>query len=72
MKLHEPKTIQEAIDDLQQFLECDMYSKFKPIEVIQGEELCREDYFKNEGEFIKYIQEHFKLLEKQIEKIKSK
>jgi len=66
MKLHKPKTITEAIGDLQQFLECDLYSKFRPIETIQGEEWQREDYFKDEGEFIKYMRDHFKILEDQI------
>jgi len=45
MKLHKPKSIQEAIDDLQQFLEADLYSKFRPEQEIVGETLYREDVF---------------------------
>lgn len=71
MKTHKPKTTIEAINDLQQLLEADLYSKFKPIEMIKGEKWCREDYFKNENDFHKYIEEHFELLRKQICTIKS-
>jgi len=70
MKIHKPKTIDEAIDDLQQFLECDLYSKFKPIKMFNGEEWCREDSFKNENDFHKYLEVHFELLRKQIKSIK--
>ncbi len=62
MKLHKPKSIQEAIDDLQQFLEADLYSKFRPEQEIVGETLYREDVFPNEKEFLKYINEHFNIL----------
>jgi hypothetical protein len=71
-KIFKPETIEEAIYDLQQFLECDLYSKFRPIEKIKGEEWQRKDYFKNEGEFIKYLGMHFKLLEDQIKKLNNK
>jgi len=66
MKIHKPKSIKEAIDSLQGFLECDMYTKFRPIETIKGEEWGRKDYFKNEEEFIEYIRRHFEILEKQV------
>ena len=69
MKIHKPKTIKEAINDLQQYLEADLYSKFRPIEKIQGKKWCREDFFKNEGEFIKYLEEHFGILRKQVRKL---
>jgi len=71
MKLHKPKSIQEAIDDLQQFLEADLYSKFRPEQEIAGETLYREDIFPNEKEFLKYISEHFNILRKQINKLKT-
>jgi len=66
MKIHKPKSIKEAIYSLQEFLECDLYTKFRPIEKIKGKEWCRKDYFKNEEEFIKYLENHFELLRKQI------
>ena len=69
MKLYKPKTIKEAIKDLRQFLECDLYTKFRPIEKIKGKRWCRKDYFRNEGEFIKYIEEHFDLLLKQVKRL---
>ena len=72
MKTYKPKTIIEAINDLQQFLEADLYSKFKPIEMIKGERWCREDYFKNEKDFYKYIEEHFEALRKQVKELNSK
>ena len=70
MKIHKPKSIQEAINNLQQFLECDLYSKFRPEQEIAGETLYREDVFPNEEEFLKYINEHFNILKIQINKLK--
>jgi len=70
MKIHKPKSIQEAIDDLQQFLEADLYTKFRPEQEIVGETLYREDVFPNEEEFLKYINEHFNILKIQINKLK--
>ncbi len=72
MKTIKPKTIEEAIDLLQQFLECDLYSKFKPEIEIEGETWGREDFFKNEGEFLEYIDGHFNVLRKDINSIKLK
>jgi len=54
---------------LQQFLEADLYSKFRPIERIKGEKWCRKDSFKNEKEFYEYIENHFELLRKQIKEL---
>ena len=71
MKIHKPKSIQEAINDLQQFLEADLYSKFRPEQEIAGETLYRKDVFPNEEEFLKYINEHFNILRKQINKLKT-
>ena len=69
MKTHKPKTIIEAIDNLKQFLEADLYSKFRPIEYIKGEEWKRKDSFKSEKDFYEYLEEHFELLIKQIKEI---
>ncbi|HUS49921.1 MAG TPA: hypothetical protein VMZ91_07130 [Candidatus Paceibacterota bacterium] len=69
MKIHKPKTIQEAIDDLQVFLESDLYSKFRPIEEIKGKEWIREDYFKDEKEFYNYLNQHFNILKEQIKEL---
>ena len=70
MKLHKPKTIKEAVKDLQQFLECDLYSKFRPEEKINGEVWVRDDVFPNKKEFYKYLDDHFGILQKQITKLK--
>ncbi len=77
MKVHKPKTIQEAIDDLQQFLECDMYSRFRPGQTLligkNGEEEVwfrdAKEVFKNERDFLEYFRSHFNILEKQIKKL---
>ena len=69
MKVHKPKTIQEALNTLQQFLECDLYSKFRPEKEIDGSVWVRDNQFKNENEFHKYIEEHFEILRNQIEEI---
>ena len=54
------------IDELQEFLECDLYSKFRPIEKIKGKEWCREDCFKNEKEFVEYMRLHFNAMKKRL------
>ncbi len=68
MEVHKPKTIEEAIQSLQQFLECDLYSKFRS-EKINGEIWTRDNQFKDKNEFHKYIEEHFSILFKQIEEL---
>ncbi len=70
MKIHKPKTIKEAIDDFQQFLECDMPSMIFPKEKVLGKGWVRVDPFKSREEVIKYLEAHFKILEKQINEIK--
>ncbi len=55
------------IDELQEFLECDLYSKFRPVEKIKGEEWCREDYFKSEEDFLEYIRLHFNAMKKRLD-----
>ncbi len=69
MELHKPKTIKEAIDTLQQFLECDLYSKFRPEEIIKGEVWTRDNPFKDENDFHKYIEEHFEILREQLKEV---
>ena len=70
MKTHKPKTIKEAIDDFQQFLECDMPSMVFPEEKVLGKDWKRVDSFKSREEVIEYLGIHFKILEKQINEIK--
>ena len=78
-RAHKPRTIKEAIDDLYQFFDCDIYSHFYP-EVIEvpatkgGKpvkvQMCRKDLFKNEKEFRRYLKGHFDILQKQIKLIR--
>jgi len=69
MKTIKPKTIKEAIDNFQMFLECDLYSRFRPDTEIKGEIWSREDVIKDEEEFLKYINDHFNILREEIKKI---
>lgn len=75
MKIHKPKSVKEAIDDFQVFLECDLYSKFRPEQIIplsspKNKEkkltFYREDFFINEREFLKYLETHLNILRKEI------
>ena len=72
MNISKPKTIKEAIDSLQTFLEVDMYSKFRPEIKLQGEKWYRQDFFKNENEFIDYLQAHFNILRKEVKMLSLK
>lgn len=69
---HKPKTISEAIDNLQDFLESDLYSKFRPEQKLPTgkkgklKSWYREDVFADEKEFIKYLQDHFNILKEEI------
>lgn len=72
MEVSKPKTIEEAIDDLQEFLECDLYTKFRPGKNIKGEMWYREDPFLNENEFHKYIDGHFDVLKEQVRNLSNK
>jgi len=69
MKTKQPKTITEAIDDFQQFLECDMPSMVFPKEEVLGKGWKRVDPFKSREEVVEYLRIHFKILEKQINKL---
>ena len=71
MKIHKPKTIQEAIDDLQTFLECDMPSMIFPEEKVLGKNWERVDPFLSREEVVEYLKIHFDILEKQITKLSS-
>jgi len=71
MKIHKPKTIKEAIDDFQTFLECDMPSMIFPKEKVLGEDWERVDPFKSREEVVKYLRIHFEILRKQINKLNS-
>jgi len=68
-KPYQPSTIKEAIDDLQDFLESDLYSKFRPEHKIKGKKWYRQDVLKNEKEFWEYLDAHFNILRKQIKRI---
>jgi len=80
MKIHKPKTINEAINNCQEFLECDLYTRFRPGQTLpigkngKDEIWYRDDkdVFKSEKEFIKYLQAHFDILKKQIAKLQGK
>jgi hypothetical protein len=73
-KLYHANSIAEAIADLEDFLESDLYTLFRPeikIPAMKGskkkvETFYRKDTFKNEGEFIDYLRNHFKILGKKI------
>ena len=72
MRVHHTKSIKEAIDTLQEFFECDLYSKFRPEHKLPSgknrkmENWYREDTFPNEEEFLEYLDGHFKILKKDI------
>jgi len=72
IKLHHPKTLAEAINDFQVFLESDIYSKFRPECKIKNKRIgYRKDYFRNEKEFLKYIKIHFDVFREEINKANS-
>lgn len=56
--IHYPQTIEEAISDLETFLEVDMWY------AVHNE-------WKDQRDMIKYLRVHFGILEKQIKKIKT-
>lgn len=59
VKTFTPKTIEEAVNELQTFLEADMWHSF-------------EDEFTGEEDMCNYLYNHFKILREQIRKIKKK
>jgi hypothetical protein len=67
-----PETIDKAIDELQQFLDCDLYTKFRPEMKIKKEKFYRRDFFKTEKEMSEYLEAHFNILKSQIKRIRRK
>jgi hypothetical protein len=59
MKIHRPKTIDEAINDLHAFLDSDMWYAFNK-------------EMKSEKDLCKYLNIHFKILRQQIKYIRKK
>jgi hypothetical protein len=68
MKISKPKTIIEAIEDLEEFLDSDLYTKFRPQVKLPTKKKIwyRQDFFKSEKEFREYLKTHFKILKKQV------
>jgi len=56
------KKIKKAIDNLQDFLECDMPSKIFPQETFNKQRWVRTDYFRTRKDVEQYIEDHFKVL----------
>jgi hypothetical protein len=65
-------TVDEAIDDIHTFLDCDMWSKCHPGMIIGAVKYHRQDYFKNEKDFREYLEAHFNILRKEIKRIRRK
>jgi len=70
-QVYKPKSIKEAIDNLQGFFECDLYSKFRPDMKLKKEVWTRTDVLKNEKEFEEYLQKHFDILRDEIKEMNS-
>jgi predicted restriction endonuclease len=70
-KVYKPTSIDDAINELQEFLESDLWSKLND-EEINGKCFTREDKFKNEGELWEYLDEHFNILREEIKRLKKK
>ncbi len=62
------KTMEKAIHELHEFLDADLYSKFKPDMRIKKEIWTREDAFNNEEEFSQYLREAFSVFKGKIKK----
>ena len=71
-QVYKPKTIKEAVDILEEFLECDLYSKFRPEEIIDGKVWRRTDIIKTEKDFSEYLKCHFDILRKEIKRLQNK
>lgn len=80
MKIYKPKTIKEAVDLFQDFLGCDLYTRFRPAKTLpigkngKDEIWYRDskDVFKSERDFLRYLDEHIKVLRRQISKFNKK
>jgi protein-arginine kinase activator protein McsA len=64
------KTLKEAINDLQAFFECDIWTKFYPEIKVKNKIWIRDDKFKSKREFEQYLQEHFDVLRDEIKYLK--
>jgi len=69
MKINKPKTIKEAIEELETFLIVDMPSKVFPTDRKTGQTMFRQDYFDSKKEIKEYLEFHFKTLLKQIKEL---
>jgi len=65
-EVYKPKTIKEAINNLHDFLECDLWSKFRPETIINRKKYYRTDVFESEEDFINYLNHHFKILQGEV------
>ena len=70
MKVKKAKTIDEAINDCELFLLCDLPSKVFPMDRTLGTTMFRQDFFETAKDVEKYIKGHFKVLRKQIREVK--
>ena len=69
MKTHNPKSVSEAINDLETFFHADLPSKIFPMERLTNQTWFREDFFETNKQVGKYVKEHFSILRKQIKKL---
>ena len=78
MKVKHAQSIKEAVDSLEGFLECDLYSKFRPEHKLptgknkKMETWYRQDAFLGEKDFTKYLNDHFRIFRKEIIKLTGK
>jgi len=60
--------ITEAIDNFEEFLLADLPSKIFPMHRLGDETFFREDFFETKKQVEEYIEEHFKVFRKEVEK----
>lgn len=51
---------EKAIDEFEEFLECDLPSKIFPMDRMTGQTMFREDYFESPKDVEEYIKLNFK------------
>lgn len=61
--------LNEAINDLEDFLIADLPSKVFPMMRIKDQTMFREDYFFSTKDVVQYIEDHFKVFRKQLKKL---
>jgi len=64
------KEIDKAIDELEEFFLCDMPSMVFPMDRKLNRTFFRTDFFETPKHVEKYIEDHFKILRKQIKEIR--